>query len=76
MKQTLTSGKWIVTFQGDMEYKNGAYFISADRLKEPDWIPHLAGKNWIDWNEFIPAYLQACENAGIQFVGIRTFWGN
>lgn len=57
-----TFGKWKVSLNGDMVYDNGIYEIHSDQLKENNWINHLFGKNWINWNEFIPAYFQALRN--------------
>lgn len=66
-------GEWYVSKAGDMTYK-GHYHIMAYRLTEEDWIAHLSEKNWINWNDFIPAYMQALKNAGIQFVNIRVHY--
>ena len=52
-------GKWELFKDGSMTY-NGYYHIAADRLDEA-WIEHLEGKVWIDFNEFIPLYIRACE---------------
>lgn len=67
-------GKWHVSVLGEMSYDNGRYFIDSNRLKNDDWIIHLQSKGWIDWNEFIPAYLQALQNAKIQIIKIKTFY--
>lgn len=66
-------GKWKVSKSGDMVYDKGKYDIYHDQLSK-DWILHLSGKVWIDWNEFIPAYLQALENAGIEYIKMRVFY--
>ena len=62
-------GDWKVYNNGDMVYRDGQYEIAGARLKE-QWITHLISKRWIDYNEFIPAYLQACYNAEINKVDI------
>jgi hypothetical protein len=67
-------GKWEVSKNGDLDFNNGRYFISADRLNNDNWIAHLFEKAWIDWNEFIPAYFQACKNAGIQKLQIKIHY--
>ena len=69
-------GKWKVSLKGDMTYDKGRYSIHHKRLKENNWIIHLSEKHWIDFNEFIPAYLQALKNANIQFLEIMTFYTN
>lgn len=67
-------GKWKVSKKGDMNYQNGRYYISKEQLNQDNWIAHLFGKIWIDWNEFIPAYFQACKNAGIKSLNIKIFY--
>jgi hypothetical protein len=59
-------GNWVVLKTGDMTYDNNRYDISSDQLNEEDWILHLLKKEWIDWNEFIPAYFYALSKAGIK----------
>jgi hypothetical protein len=66
LRKSMTFGKWHVALDGDLEYDNGRYYISADRLTENNWIAHLFEKAWIDWNDFIPAYFQALKNIGVQ----------
>jgi len=66
-------GKWEVKHNGEMIFDNW-YIIEADRINEKDWILHLSTKGWIDWNDFIPAYLQALENAKISEVTILTYY--
>lgn len=73
IKRAVSFGKWAVSINGDMEY-DSYYSITAFRLKEDNWIAHLFEKNWIDFNEFIPAYFQACKNAGIQYVKIMIYY--
>ena len=64
-----TFGDWKVYENGDMVYRDGKYEIAGARLRE-QWITHLLSKVWIDYNDFIPAYLQACYNAEINKVEI------
>ena len=64
-----TFGDWKVYENGDMVYRDGQYEIAGARLRE-QWITHLLSKVWIDYNDFIPAYLQACYNAEINKVEI------
>lgn len=71
-KEIKSFGRWTVKINGDMEFGNMRYFIGSNRLAEKDWIIHLAGKNWIIWNDFIPAYFQALLNAGIREITIDT----
>jgi hypothetical protein len=67
-------GKWTVNETGDMSYDNDRYCVYDYQLNDDDWMLHLFEKAWIDWNEFIPAYFQALENAGIQHQTIRIFY--
>lgn len=64
-------GDWLVEPNGDME--NNGYYITADRLTENEWFLHLQRKSWMDWNDFIPAYFQACCNAGLQGFEMKIF---
>jgi poly-D-alanine transfer protein DltD len=68
-------GKWEVKPDGEMVFDN-YYEIGADELTEKDWILHLSTKGWIDWNDFIPAYLKALKNAKIPKVTILTYYDN
>ncbi len=74
IKQESLFGKWHVSKSGDMTYDNGRYSIYDYQLEEDNWIAHMSEKNWIDWNEFIPAYFQALKNAGIQFKRHLVFY--
>lgn len=73
-KETMTFGKWKVEPSGDMIYDGGRYAIYDNRLTWDEWILHLTSKGWIDWNDFIPAYLQALRNAGIQKLSILAYY--
>lgn len=72
---TFHFGKWTVSKSGYMVWDKW-YDIDEKRLAESDWFYHLFSKGWIDWNEFIPAYFQACKNAKIQTVNVRIFYKN
>ena len=73
VKTANTFGQWEVDKFGNMEFRK-YYFISRERLSSKNWILHLSEKRWIVWNDFIPAYMQACLNAGIQEVTIKMFY--
>lgn len=69
-----TFGKWLVYEHGDMMYDD-ALFIPAEKiLKEDTWLIHMMIYEWIDFNDFIPAYLQACKNTGKKRVLVRTYF--
>jgi len=71
-KQSKTNfGKWVVSKNGDLDY-DSRYFIDHTRLDE-DWIQHLSEKGWIDFNTFIPAYLQALRNANKKTITIKLY---
>ena len=63
---------WQVDEDGDLVF-DGWYRISRDRLAEPDWISHIRSKTWCNLNDFIPAYLKACEMAGIKSLTISLY---
>ena len=63
-KEVKYSG-WSVDIHGNMDF-NGKYFIENNRLKENNWFIHLWGKHWMKWDDFIPAFYQACYNADIK----------
>lgn len=70
-KNVLDRGKWSVDINGNISFNN-YYNIEKDRLIEKDWIIHLMKKSWFDFNEFMPIYMQACVNAGLKEITIRT----
>ena len=72
--ESKTFGDWKVDRKGNLSYDNDRYFIANDRLNNDNWIIHLSEKGWINWNDFIPAYFQACKNAKIQKVGMKMFY--
>ena len=73
-KKEETFGTWKVSLNGDMEDQNGTKYSSKQITTEDDFIVHMMEKSWIDLNDFIPAYFQACTNAGIQFVKIKIHY--
>lgn len=46
--------------------------IAKERLEEEDWLSHMAGKGYLDFKEFVFAYLNACRLAGIKTLNIVT----
>ncbi len=64
IKKEETFGKWVVYLNGNMIFDNGRYFIEEERCEEQDGFIYLQGKRGIDWNDFMPAYLQALTNIG------------
>lgn len=69
-KASLNIGKWNVNECGDICFDN-YYHIKKDQLQQFDWIIHLMNKNWFDFNEFMPIYMQAHFNAGIKEIKIK-----
>lgn len=67
-------GDWVVSESGDMDYKDGTYIISDDTLHMGNWILHMSEKSWVNMNDFIPAYLQAMKNAGLQHNVIQFYY--
>jgi hypothetical protein len=55
--------QWAVTAFG-IEARDGTYAIGADRLLEdlPDYslLDHMGGKEWVDLEDFVTAFLVAC----------------
>lgn len=74
IKQELVSGKWKATVEGDLIYDNGKYSIYSYQVKDDNLILHLFSKNWINWNDFIPAYFQALRNLDIQKLNIKVYY--
>lgn len=67
-------GKWKVYQNGDIDFDNGHYFIDGSRLQDEDWIYHLLEKNWVNMNDFLPAYFQALKNIDIELIQVRSFY--
>ena len=67
-------GKWKVYQNGDIDFDNGYYFIDGSRLLDEDWIYHLLEKNWVNMNDFLPAYFQALKNIDIELIQVRSFY--
>lgn len=50
--------------------------IPKNRLNECDWISHMRQKSYMDFGEFVCAYLKACELAGIKNLNISIYGFN
>ena len=74
IKQRSVFGDWKVSKCGDMSYKKGVYNIYDYQLPDNDWIAHMMEKEWVNLNDFMPAYFQACKNAGIQKITQLVFY--
>ena len=74
LKKQCTYGKWHVSIDGTMTYDKGRYEIDYVTLEDNDWILHMSSKGWIDWNDFIPVYIQAHINAGIEIKEERFYY--
>lgn len=61
---------WAVSKDGDIKHKETGYYIAAFRLGRENWLGHMANKRWVDFNTFIPAYIEACHRAGVTTVAI------
>lgn len=62
---------WTVEDDGTMIYNGrGRYVIEGYRLADENWLDHMSQKSWVDMNTFVPAYLRACENAGVTTVKV------
>lgn len=72
-RQRLKKGNWAVGLNGDICF-DGYYQIQHGRLKEPEWFIHLMSKDWFDFNEFMPIYLQAYINARIKEITFITHY--
>ena len=66
-------GKWSVSKSGDMLHDSG-YPIYDHQLERDNWIIHMLEKDWVDFNDFIPAYFQALKNAGIKNKKVQVFY--
>lgn len=73
-KKAEVFGKWEVRKNGDMIYDKGRYAIYSTQISNDDWLLHIYEKKWNDFNEFIPAYLQALRNAGIKKLEMKIFY--
>ena len=61
---------WKVYKNGDIFHKEMNYLIEGIRLQENDWIEHMIDKNWVNLNNFMPAYFQALANINISKINI------
>lgn len=66
-------GKWIAYASGSL-YHEDNFFIPEAKVLEDTLIIHMMTFDWIDFNTFIPAYLQACKNAGKKKITARTYF--
>ena len=66
-------GKWIAYSSGSLYHEHNM-FIPEDKILDDTWLIHMMTFEWIDFNTFIPAYLQACKNAGRKRVTVRTYF--
>jgi hypothetical protein len=68
--------QWSIDNGGNLCYNNAFgcedYTIEKHRLAEANWILHLLEKEWVDMNDFIPAYFVALAKAGKQKVTVLT----
>lgn len=51
-------GSWVVTLYG-VECLTIPYWVEFDRVNEPDWEEHMAGKRWCDLFDFGAALASA-----------------
>lgn len=65
-------GPWAIEKDGTMVHNSPEYIIDGDRLREDNWIQHMAEKRWCDLRVFVRAYLLACQTAGLRSVTINT----
>ncbi len=65
-------GNWHVSENGDMNFKNGRYQIFGYQLSQDNWILHMLEKDWVNLNEFVPAYFHALRNIGYENHTIKT----
>lgn len=72
MDETKKFNGWEVQSNGDLSFSSKNYVIEKDRLSDPGWILHLMSKDWVDFNDFLPAYLEALKSSGIDRINIKT----
>jgi hypothetical protein len=60
-----TTSQWQVVPEG-LETTPGhqSYQIHAARLSKPDWLVHMAKKEWVDLDDFVTAYICALKRHG------------
>lgn len=75
-KRPIKFGDWDVDIHGNMDFQNGRYYLESDRLRENDWFIHIWGRDYAIWNDFVPAYFQACYNAGIKSINQLVHYEN
>lgn len=66
METVYKNSQWMVYEDGDLDCIDGRYWIRAERLLELrmggglySWPIHLAGKNWVDLESFVRAWIAA-----------------
>lgn len=63
--------------RGRTKFNDGwEILIPKNRLNECDWISHMRQKAYMDFGEFVCAYLKACELAGIKNLNISIYGFN
>ena len=70
-KENLYFGQWKVQSDGSVKCTERDYVIASSRLSKGDWICHLKDKDWVNLNDFIPAYFKALEIQGINKLQMR-----
>lgn len=68
---TVINEDWIVTKVGDILSTKRGYGIYDNQLKKDDWLKHMAGKCWVNFNTFLPAYFEALRRKGLKTIKIR-----
>lgn len=71
MKDILTYGEWAVHPNGKMVNQKGMV-IPVNELQHDGWLLFFSGQKRTDLNDFIPAWMQACRNAGIAEISQKT----
>ncbi len=68
-------GKWIAYKSGSLFHEDNLYIPEDKVLNDDTWVIHMmSAVEWVDLNTFIPAYLQACKNAGKKRIQVRTYF--
>lgn len=71
MRKPYKSGSWVVDESGNLEDTKDGILITCDRLRETDWFAYFRTFDKFNWNCFFPAYLEACERAGVREVTLK-----
>lgn len=67
-------GRWEVSTNGNLKHSDPDYLIESARIKEKDWLLHMMEKSWIDLNTFVPAFLQASKNIGLNYISQKIHY--